>query len=301
MSPCGSACASTARRTSPSVTTPASVPSSPTTQAMPRRARVISASTSRIGLSSRTAGRSSPRRMAPSTRRARRNRPPPGCRSAKSSGLKPFSTSTVIARASPSASAAVVLAVGTRFIGQASSETEQSSTTVAARASVDDVLPVIAMSVAPRRFSVSSRRVSSSVSPLCDRAITTSSRWIMPRSPCTASAGCTKYAGEPVLDSVAAILRQTMPDLPMPVRITRPRQSRTSATAVVNRSSSRSASARTASASVTSTLRARDRSVMRGGRSGEWRRACAAAVRAAPAAGHWRRRSSPSTGRRGLP
>ena len=55
---------------------------------------------------------------------------PRGCRSAKLSGLKPFSTSTDIASASPSASAAVVLAVGTRFIGQASSDTLQSSATV---------------------------------------------------------------------------------------------------------------------------------------------------------------------------
>ena len=86
----------------------------------------------------------------------------------------------------------MVLAVGTRFIGQASFETPQSSTTVAARASVEVVSPVMAMSVAPMRFKVSSSRVSSSVSPLYDSAITTSSGWIMPRSPCTASAGLTK-------------------------------------------------------------------------------------------------------------
>ena len=45
-----------------------------------------------------------------------------------------------------------------------------------------------------------------------------------PRSPCTASAGCRKNAGVPVLESVAAILRQMMPDLPMPVTMTRPLQ-----------------------------------------------------------------------------
>ena len=38
-----------------------------------------------------------------------------------------------------------------------------------------------------------------------------------------ASAGCRKNAGVPVLVSVAAIFRQMMPDLPMPVRMTRPR------------------------------------------------------------------------------
>ena len=41
-----------------------------------------------------------------------------------------------------------------------------------------------------------------------------------------ASAGCRKSAGVPVLVSVAAIFWQMMPDLPMPVRITRPRQPR---------------------------------------------------------------------------
>ena len=60
-----------------------------------------------------------------------------------------------------------------------------------------------------------------------------------PRSPWIASAGCRKNAGVPVLVSVAAIFRQMMPDLPMPVRITRPRQSRSSSTARSNRSSSR--------------------------------------------------------------
>src|SRR3972149_1610007 len=48
----------------------------------------------------------------------------------------------------------------------------------------------------------------------------------MPTSPCTPSAGCRKYAGVPVEASVAAILRPTRPDLPMPVTITRPRQPR---------------------------------------------------------------------------
>ena len=73
------------------------------------------------------------------------------------------------------ASAAVVLAVGTRFIGHASSDTRQSSATSAACASVDAVSPVMAISGAPMRFNVSSTCRSSSVSPLYDMAITTSS------------------------------------------------------------------------------------------------------------------------------
>ena len=84
----------------------------------------------------------------------------------------------------------------------------------------------------------------------------TSSRWIMPRSPWLASAGCTKYAGVPVLDKVEAILRAMWPDLPMPLTTTRPLQSRIRATAARKRWSSRAISARTASASMASTLRA---------------------------------------------
>ncbi len=66
-----------------------------------------------------------------------------------------------------------------------------------------------------------------------------------------------------MLESVAAIFRQTIPDLPMPVRMTRPRHSHTSVTATAKRSSRRSARARTAAASVSRTLRARVRSGMR--------------------------------------
>ena len=46
----------------------------------------------------------------------------------------------------------------------------------------------------------------------------------MPRSPWLASAGWTKAAGWPVEARVAAILRATWPDLPMPVTMTRPRR-----------------------------------------------------------------------------
>ncbi len=91
---------------------------------------------------------------------------PPGWSEAKSSSRKPFSTSSAIANASPSASAAVVLAVGMRLSGHASSDTRQSSATSAAVARVDDGAPVRTMRRAPSRLMVSIRRSSSSVSPL---------------------------------------------------------------------------------------------------------------------------------------
>ncbi len=53
----------------------------------------------------------------------------------------------------------------------------------------------------------------------------------MPRSPWLASPGWTKKAGVPVEAKVAAILRPTWPDLPMPVTITRPRAPRIRSTA----------------------------------------------------------------------
>src|SRR5258706_13125088 len=87
-------------------------------------------------------------------------------------------------------------------------------------------------------------------------AMNTSPLSIMPRSPWLASAGWTKYAGVPVLESVEAILRAMCPDLPMPLTTTRPLRFCTSSTAARKRSSMRSASARTASASICSTLRA---------------------------------------------
>ena len=56
----------------------------------------------------------------------------------------------------------------------------------------------------------------------------------MPRSPWLASLGCTKKAGVPVEAKVAAILRPTWPDLPMPVTITRPRARWIRSTAAAN-------------------------------------------------------------------
>ena len=60
-----------------------------------------------------------------------------------------------------------------------------------------------------------------------------SSGVIMPRSPWLASLGCTKKAGVPVEANVAAILRPTWPDLPMPVTISRPRAAEIRSTAAM--------------------------------------------------------------------
>ena len=86
------------------------------------------------------------------------------------------------------ARAAVVLAVGDRPRGQASSGTPTSRITSEETARADRGLPVMAMSRSPQRLIRGSIFSTSSDSPLLDTASTTSSRMIMPRSPWLASA-----------------------------------------------------------------------------------------------------------------
>ena len=176
-------------------------------------------------------GNAAPVRITSVTRVSRR-RPsaPPGCERAKSSAEKPRASSSASASASPSASAAVVLAVGARPSGHASTSTAASRCTSAACASELCSLPVSAMSRAPSRFRCGVSATSSSVSPEFDSMTTMSSAVIMPRSPCDASAGCTKNAGVPVDAKVAASLRPMWPDLPMPETTMRPRQLRIKST-----------------------------------------------------------------------
>ena len=81
------------------------------------------------------------------------------------------------------ASVAVVLAVGARFSGQASSATLTSRCALAARARLDFGLPVIAISGTPRREACGISSSTSAVSPELEMASSTSSRVIMPMSP----------------------------------------------------------------------------------------------------------------------
>ena len=154
---------------------------------------------------------------------SRRPSEPPGCERAKSSTEKPRASSTARASASPSASAAVVLAVGARPSGQASVSTAASRCTSDACAS-DDRL-VAGEGDDARALALEVRHQQHELVGLAGvrQHHTTSSAVIMPRSPWAASAGCTKNAGVPVEASVAASLRATWPDLPMPETTTRPR------------------------------------------------------------------------------
>ena len=120
------------------------------------------------------------------------------------------------------ASMAVVLAVGASPRGQASRGTPVSMVTWLRCPRVEPGRPVMVMSGAFRRSRLGMRMVSSRVSPLLDRARTTSAPDTMPRSPCMASTGWRNRAGVPVELKVATIFRATMPDLPTPVTMTRP-------------------------------------------------------------------------------
>ncbi len=154
------------------------------------------------------------------------------------------------------ASVAVVDVVGARFIGQASLSTLTSRWTSANCARFEDGLPLMAMSLAPMRLTMGTMVSSSPVSPEFEMAMKTSRSVTMPRSPCAASAGCTKKAGVPVEASVAAILRPMWPDLPMPETTTRPSHCNNSSTARASACEPSAASrffiARMASASICS-------------------------------------------------
>ena len=173
---------------SPAVTTPARLPRASTTATVPRFS-ARSTTHSRIGRSGVRVGRSVVSITSPTRCSSLRPSVPPGCRAAKSSRRNPFTSSSVTARASPSARATAVLAVGARVSGQASSRTPASSATVALRASRDSWVPVSAMMGTPRRLSWSTRPNSSSDSPLLESSTATSSRPTMPRSPCKESTG----------------------------------------------------------------------------------------------------------------
>ena len=114
---------------------------------------------------------------------------PPGCDLAKSSGLKPLASSRATAKASPIASAAVVLAVGAKLSGHASFSTRTLRCESAKTAKEESGLPVRAISLAPVRLIIGTIAVSSLVSPELENATNTSCCVTMPRSPWLASAG----------------------------------------------------------------------------------------------------------------
>ena len=167
-------------------------------------------------------GSSSSLRITSPTRSSLRPREPAGWKRAKSSREKPRSAWITMAKASPRASMAEVLAVGARPRGQASFMAPMFSTQSACLARLELAPPVMAMIFAPMRRMGGIRERISAVSPELERARTMSSGRMRPRSPCTASAGCRVRLGVPVEARVAEILAPTSPALPMPVTTTRP-------------------------------------------------------------------------------
>ncbi len=154
---------------------------SSTMAVMPRPLRVTSIRPSARGASGRTVGMSAPVRITSRTCSNRRlPKVPAGCERAKSSSVKPRAFNSATASASPTARAAVVLAVGARLSGQASAGTPMSRCTVAVRARAELELPVKAIKGTPKRAITGTMVRISSVSPELDSASTASSRVIMP-------------------------------------------------------------------------------------------------------------------------
>ena len=239
---------------------PASRPSS-TMPRQPKRFAVIATSAASMRVSGGANGISSPECIRSRTRDRRAPSRPPGWKTRKSAGPKPRRVSSATASASSSASCMVVEVVGARPSGHASGAGGSSSTWSAARASALSARPVIATSGRPKRRACATRSASSGVSPELERASTASPETTMPRSPWLASAGWTNRAGVPVEAKVAAILRATWPDLPIPVTITRPSAQASSSTARLKPSASRARPSMTSpDASWSSTRRATARS-----------------------------------------
>ncbi|MBA7576377.1 hypothetical protein ES708_18217 [subsurface metagenome] len=112
---------------------------------------------------------------------------PLGCRNAKSSGLKfPFSSKT-IAKASPTAKAVVLLAVGAKLNGHAFLSTFTSITISEKLARVEVGLPVSNIILVPNFFRLGTIFIISSVSPLLDIIRPISFFITSPKSPCIPS------------------------------------------------------------------------------------------------------------------
>ena len=159
------------------------------------------------------------------------------------------------ASASPSASARVVEVVGARPTEHASGARGSSSATSDCVSSGDSGREAMPISGMAKRLQWAMTSASSGVPPEFDSTSATSARVSIPRSPCEASAGCRKNDGVPVEASVAAILRPTCPDLPMPETTIRPSQASISSIASAKLSPSVCENSASASASSRSTRR----------------------------------------------
>ena len=204
-------------------------PSCPTTVA-PKRLWVISMMT-RVRLSSGpTSGRSFLTYRSLTRRYNCLPKAPPGWNFAKSSVEKPRHLININASASPMTSCAVVLLVGARLLGMASSFTVTSSTKSACEAKYDCRLPTIATIVLPLSLIKGTSTLISGVSPLFDKMNTISPSRTMPKSPWMASAACMKTALVPVEFIVATIFWAMMALFPMPENTKLPLLSNTKST-----------------------------------------------------------------------
>jgi hypothetical protein len=156
----------------------------------------------------------------------------------KCSSVKARRSISATASASPSAMVSVVEVVGATPTAQASRAAGRISPTSEASISAERGRLATPISGIANRRVWPMTSCNSCDSPEFEITSATSPCVIMPRSPWLASEGCTKKAGVPVEASVAAILRPTWPDLPMPLTTTRPGAARMVSTACAKGASS---------------------------------------------------------------
>ena len=173
---------SIARRMSPSVIRPTTLPSDSATPSpnLPLLTRMMASPKCMSGL---MMGISTVRMTSCAVVSNRRPSSPPGWNCAKSCGWKLRFLIRATAKASPIAISAMALLVGARFMGSASWRTLTFRWQVAYLASNDCGLPLMAMMGISICSTNGMKRSSSSVWPEFEMASTTSSLVITPRSP----------------------------------------------------------------------------------------------------------------------
>ena len=162
---------------------------------------------------------------------------PPGWNLAKSSVEKPRHLINNNASASPMTNCAVVLLVGAKLPGMASSSTVTSRTKSACEARYDWRLPTMATILLPLNLMSGTSTLISGVSPLFERITTISPSRTMPKSPWMASAACINTDVVPVEFIVATIFWAIMALFPIPENTRFPLFSRINSTTSTKSSS----------------------------------------------------------------
>ena len=230
---------SSKRRMSASVMTPTCLPPPSTTTVMPMPLDEISYTRSAKPALGRTRGSSSPWIITSATdNNSRLPSVPLGWNLAKSRSVSPFVCCARIASASQTAIVVAALVVGAKSNSSISGSAGISRAISAAWAKRESgsVTEITWPSATALNWRANS--MVSALPPLFDSASIAEPWRTMPKSPCSASTGCTNAACVPVLESVAAAFCAIRPLLPKPVTMSMESRPAINRTAFAKRSSS---------------------------------------------------------------